>query len=103
MFKIPYWMFLMTVITSCSTLLVKPGRYLDASAIYPLALQGNLKPVLTDFEQVSDLSLTTEQLQLKRSYQERFSDNPPIDVTYDDIGEPWGIIYKRDLFLDFGA
>ncbi len=43
-------------------------QYTDKNRIYPLALQGNLKPVFDEFKTSSEATLTPEYLALKNEY-----------------------------------
>lgn len=79
--KIILGMFVMAILSSCASKPVDVPHYLNEATIYPLALQGNLKPVLTEFMQTPDYWLTPEQLILKQNYIKRFVDLPVFNGT----------------------
>ncbi|MGZ3775325.1 MAG: hypothetical protein ACXVCY_09265 [Pseudobdellovibrionaceae bacterium] len=71
--KAIFYSILILASVSCSTKVLNgKNKFMEKSDIYPLALQGNIKPVLDNFQNVADSRLSSEQVALKRLYINRF-------------------------------
>ncbi|MGZ3771130.1 MAG: hypothetical protein ACXVCP_02245 [Bdellovibrio sp.] len=84
----------------------KSSRYIDKTVVYPVALSGNIKTVISDLEQSSDDVLTPEQLNFKRDYLKRFKDDAfeySLHGIARDVLQAYEIYWRKVLLQDISS